>query len=132
MIAGGLAFLILLEGWTLLGVPQQARQWRWRQWIAAVLLLAGIGSLAVTGMFSMLYPVLRSHPLTGCNRRMPGIAIPCDLWPDAATRQALEVFSRFAIPSVMWLLATYVLALVGLVGLGVGSRRRRVETLPTG
>lgn len=125
-IAAGLALLLLTEAVSLLSKAHRIGRWRWRQWIGAVLLLASGGNLALTYLFGKLFSFFGLHPQIGCRVRAP-----CDPVPDPATLQALDALSRLAEPSVVWLLATYGVTLVGLIALGIRTQPRKVNTSST-
>ncbi len=122
-IAAGLALLLLTEAVSLLSKAHRIGRWRWRQWIGVVLLLSSGGNLALTYIFGKLSSFFGLNP--PIRRCFP----PCDLPPDPATLQALRTLSRLAEPSVVWLLATYGVTLVGLIALGIRTHLRTVNAL---
>jgi hypothetical protein len=119
-VAACLAPLLLVEGTVLLGMSHlRLRPWGWRPWMAIVLLLTGVGNLVLATKFHMLYTFVQTHDHFICRVH------PCGpLLPDPATARVLTAIDSLATPSVLWLLATYALALVGLVMLGAGRRRQ--------
>lgn len=123
-----LAPVLVGEALALFRAARGARHRRWQRWLALVQLLAGLGTLALVGIFRVLYLGLRGSysftVATCCSEH------PYRDWPgflDSATRQALGTYESLAVPSVVWLLIAYGLTLGDLVVLAVVRGQREVK-----
>ncbi len=128
-IGASLAPILVAEALALFRGLHQARHWRWRDALALVPLLAAVANLALASVLWKLYHTLSGYYLgvvEACRRHM---YICRDLFPPAAVREASGDVERLVIPALLWLLAVYILALVGLAALGSRRRRHRAPAL---
>lgn len=117
-----LAPVLLGEALALTRAAHGAQHRRWQQWWAPVCLVAGLGTLALAGIFWALYRHLQGYPsfyvAVCCSQQPYGELLRFD-----AFKQAVEIYETLAVPSVVWLIIAYALALAGLVALAVLRRQ---------
>ena len=89
-------------------------------------LLAGLANLALVRVLWRLMLIVNQFSLA--ERRACRFFHPCDFFPTLAVQEAEGELERLIIPSLLWLLAAYVLTLRGLVVLAAGRRQRRNRT----
>jgi hypothetical protein len=89
--------------------------------MAGVMVAAGLVDLALAGVFYVLFSIMRRFdPGPGfCGASNP----PCDLAPNYVLRQAFRIYEILVVPSVVWLVVTFGLALAGLMLLGIVQLR---------
>ena len=120
-IAAMLAPILVAEALALERMLHRPGHWRWRETLTFLPLLAGLANLALVRALWKLYLTLSTYAL---ERRTCKGARCIDLFPPSAVMEASRELERLVIPSLLWLLAIYVLALVGLAMLSIGRRRR--------
>ena len=117
-----LAPILLGEALAFRRAANGARHRRWQQGLASIWLVVGLATLALAGGSWTLYLPLRgnlSFEVADCCSEHPFRDIP----GGGKLKQILGIYETLAVPSVVWLVIAYALALVSLVTLAVLRRQ---------